>query len=119
MSHGDETERTTPLRTITQSSTGGCQNVFDTTALALTDMEQANIAYGRNYVRLELAPADFVPLPTEAIEDVRLGGGVTASARLEGVLRRGATISSRERRSERRPWSRLQPLRSRLHACPS
>ncbi len=88
MSHGVESERTTPLRTITQSTTGGCQNTFDTTALALTDMEQANIAYGRNYVRLELDPADFISPPVAAVEGIRLGV-VTTSARLERVHRHG------------------------------
>ncbi len=57
----NESERTTALSTITRMAATACQNTFDTTALALTDMEQANIAYGRNYVRLELAASDFLP----------------------------------------------------------
>lgn len=88
-----ETERTTPLQTITRPTTAACRNTFDTTALALTDMEQANIAYGRNYIRLEV-PEDayLAQVPSES---ERRGGAVptappaarlgaeTASARLE------------------------------------
>jgi hypothetical protein len=62
----DDSERTTPLSTITRSQSTACRNVFDTTALALTDMEQANIAYGRHYVRLALSANDFVDSATMA-----------------------------------------------------
>lgn len=88
----DESERTTYLTTITSGPSAACQNVFDTTALALADMEQANICYGRNYVRLDLTPGDFASAmaritgaatPTPIQPTAMHIGSVTPSNRLE------------------------------------
>ena len=56
----DESERVIALSTLTSAPAAACRSSFDTSALALSDMEQANIAYGRFYVRLELAADAFL-----------------------------------------------------------
>lgn len=117
----DESERTTPLTTITRAPSTACRNSFDTTALALTDMEQPNIAYGRNYVRLDLAVGDFTPLmarrapapaPVAATAAVRIGTP-SASSNLEQVrkrsaaeLLRGGGMLARDARDQSRPLMR-------------
>jgi hypothetical protein len=118
----DESERSTPLATITRTATPTCRNVFDTTTLALTDMEQANIAYGRNYIRLELDTEDFVTLiarersetATRPVERAHIGGA-TPTARLararvqrtSELLRTGAVVP-RDPRDQPRPLARLE-----------
>jgi hypothetical protein len=116
----DESERSTPLATITKDASTGCQNVFDTTALALTDMEQANIAYGRNYLRLELANEDFIsivarevpsrgPSVVERVASVHLGPTTPttriARARVQRTseLLRAGGILTRDPRDKPRP----------------
>ena len=63
-----ESERRVRLRTLEPRSSEPCTNRFDTSGLALTNMEQPNIAYGRRYVQLELpatpAPAMAAAPPT-------------------------------------------------------
>lgn len=77
----DESERSTPLATITMDASTACRNVFDTTTLALTDMEQANIAYGRHYIRLELAAEDFVTIVASEVP-----------GRTPAIVERAATV---------------------------
>jgi len=116
----DETERSTPLSTITRGPSTTCKNVFDTTTLALTDMEQANIAYGRNYIRLELASSDFIAIAArpgpdrstatpDRIAPVHVGT-VTSGVRLErartrrsSALLRSSGFVSRDSRDQPRP----------------
>lgn len=119
----DESERTTTLTTITKAPSAACTNVFDTTTLALTDMEQANIAYGRNYIRLEVGPDDFnttmervVPETAPRIErsaTLHIGRAAPsvrlARARVQRTaeLLRSGTIVPRDGRDQPRPLYRL------------
>ncbi len=120
----DESERTTTLTTITKAPSTACKNVFDTTTLALTDMEQANIAYGRNYIRLELGPDDFntsiarvlpgaPPTSIERSATVHIGPAAPtarlARARVQPTaeLLRSGTIVPRDGRDQPRPLFRL------------
>ncbi len=116
----DESERSTTLATITKDASTACRNVFDTTTLALTDMEQANIAYGRNYIRLELASDDFITIIAREVPSGTTGvlertatvhlGPTTPSTRLARArvqrtaeLLRGGAVIPRDSRDQPRP----------------
>lgn len=92
-----ESERKRALLMLEGKATGSCRNAFDTSALALADMEQASLAYGRRYVRLEIDPGAFLstpaPGPPEAgrrvpvlgFDDTVEATGATSARRLSGL----------------------------------
>lgn len=118
----DESERVTPLSTITRGASTACRNAFDTTTLALTDMEQPNIAYGRFYIRLDVAGSDFLPLalarsatPSERVDPrapvaaVHIGAASTsdrlafARGASTAELLRNERVTMRDPRDQPRP----------------
>jgi len=87
-----ESERHAPLRLLQEAGDHTCVNTFDTTSLALTNMEQANVAYGRRYVELEVDDAAFSDIGETIERNAVRVGALSDRTRLDIV--RSAHVST-------------------------